>query len=441
MPRQTERQQESEEILELIGILKVLEAAREEDEPPLPDDGPDDEEDDERPLSELLLLGLISLHAQRYLNERRPIPKGNVLGILLGDWKRDFPDFFRSYLRVTPTTFDALLRAIENDPVFHNNSDTAEQLPVDFQLAVTLYRFGHYGNGVSVRKVGLQLGLGFGTVVKSTRRVIAALCRDRVRKAAIRWPTDEEKELAKQWVESQSCPAWRDGWVMVDGTLVPLYARPAHFGNNWYDRKSNYSLNVQLITMPDLRIIDYGIGLPGSQHDSTAWKKTRLPHEFIALLPNGEWIWADSAYPLQFWLMAPYKAPIKFQDRNEAFNYYVANVRVRSEHAVGYLKGRFSSLRGLRIRIDDQDSIGFATYWVIACMVVHNFAMVHERDINMDTDTFFLEGLRAVQSERQQIEELDADARDVELEIAEERRTEIKQKLFEYLDAQVDDEE
>ncbi|KAF7291383.1 DDE Tnp4 domain-containing protein [Mycena indigotica] len=239
----------------------------------------------------MLMLGLISLHAQRYLNERHVILKGNILSVLLEDWKTGFPDFFRSYLRVTPATFDALLDAIQDDPVFHNNSDTAEQLAADSQLAVALYRFGHYGNGVSVRKVGLQLGLGFGTVVKSTRQ-----------------PTEEEKEQAKEWVEEHSCPAWRDGWLMVDGTLVPLYARPAHFGNNWFDRKSNYSLNVQLITTPDLRIIDYGIGLPGSQHNATAWKKTRIPSEFVVLLPNGEWIWADSAYPLQLWLMAPYKA-------------------------------------------------------------------------------------------------------------------------------------
>ncbi|KAF7290164.1 DDE Tnp4 domain-containing protein [Mycena indigotica] len=421
MPQKTERQRDTDEILEMIGIMKVLEAFQE-----LEDDEDDTEdaatEDDESiPISTMLTMGLVALHAQRYLNERRVIPKGNILSVLLEDWKTGFPDFFRSYLCVTPATFDALLHAIEDDPVFHNNSDTAEQLAVNSQLAVALYRFGHYGNGVSVRKVGLQLGLGFGTVVKSTRRVIAALCRDRVRKSAIRWPTNEEKEKAKEWVEEHSCPAWRDGWLMVDGTLVPLFARPGHFGNNWFDRKSNYSLNVQLITTPDLRIVDYGIGLPGSQHDATAWKMTRIPNEFVILLPNGEWIWADSAYPLQLWLMAPYKAPMKFEDWNEVFNYYVANVRVRSEHAVGYLKGRFCSLRGLRLRIDDQEHIGFATYWIIACMVVHNFAMVHERNIDMDADAFFLEGLQHVQAEAAQEAAADADARDIELAAAEER--------------------
>ncbi|KAF9065892.1 hypothetical protein BDP27DRAFT_1228358, partial [Rhodocollybia butyracea] len=46
----------------------------------------------------------------------------------------------------------------------------------------------------------------------------------------------------------------------------------------------------------DLRIVDHGIGLPGSQHDSTTWKETRIPQQHKTLLPNKEWCWADSAY-------------------------------------------------------------------------------------------------------------------------------------------------
>lgn len=54
------------------------------------------------------------------------------------------------------------------------------------------------------------------------------------------------KSEAKEWVEDKSCPAWRNGWLMVDGTLVPLFRRPGYFGNVFFDRKSNYSLNVQV---------------------------------------------------------------------------------------------------------------------------------------------------------------------------------------------------
>jgi hypothetical protein len=82
-----------------------------------------------------------------------------------------------------------------------------------------------------------------------------AICSDCFRHSALYWPTLDEKEEAKRWVEENSCPAWRDGWLMVDGTLVPLYARPAFYGNTWYDRKSNYSLNVQVSVVTCLSVL------------------------------------------------------------------------------------------------------------------------------------------------------------------------------------------
>lgn len=50
----------------------------------------------------------------------------------------------------------------------------------------------------------------------------------------------------KKWVEDTVSKAWRDGWVMVDGTLVPFARKLAHFGPRWFDRKCNYSLNIQV---------------------------------------------------------------------------------------------------------------------------------------------------------------------------------------------------
>jgi hypothetical protein len=66
---------------------------------------------------------------------------------------------------------------------------------------------------------------------------------------AVHWPTDEDKERAKEWVESVSCAEWRDGFCMVDGTLVPLSQKLGHHGEAYFDRKSNYSSNVQVMSV------------------------------------------------------------------------------------------------------------------------------------------------------------------------------------------------
>ena len=202
--------------------------------------------DQELPASQVYLDTLGELYSQRYLNSREGIIKdGTQLQLLLTEWKVNCPEIFRSYLRIDPTCFDDLVTVIRDDEVFQNNSNNP-QMPVDEQVAIALYCFGHYGNAASTLKVALWAGVGFGTVPLVTKRVIKALCSERFRRSALRWSSNEAKAAAKAWVEESSCPAWRDGWLMVDGTLVPLFMRPAFFGNTWFDRKSNYSMNVQV---------------------------------------------------------------------------------------------------------------------------------------------------------------------------------------------------
>ncbi|KAJ7748991.1 hypothetical protein B0H16DRAFT_1223401, partial [Mycena metata] len=49
----------------------------------------------------------------------------------------------------------------------------------------------------------------------------------------------------------------------------------------------------------------------------------------------------------------------------------LAQVRVKSEHAMGYIKGRFASLRGLRQQIDDSNDHECALAWVKVCIIIH----------------------------------------------------------------------
>ena len=196
--------------------------------------------------SDMLLSSMGNLYSQRYLVDRGKILKDQTqLYLLLNHYKLERPEIFRSYLRIDPKCFNDLVTVIQDDPIFHNNSNYA-QMPVAEQLAIALYRFGHYGNASSTLKVALWAGVGFGTVPLVTNRVLAALCSERFRKSALRWPSDTARMAAKAWVAEASCPEWGDGWLMVDGTLIPLHVRPGFFGNVFFDRKSNYSMNVQV---------------------------------------------------------------------------------------------------------------------------------------------------------------------------------------------------
>ncbi|KAJ7101260.1 hypothetical protein B0H15DRAFT_769697 [Mycena belliarum] len=186
------------------------------------------------------------MYENRYEIPRDTLPRGpSYLHHVLTALKAGRPDHFRQNLRVSPRTFDKLVAALEDDPVFFNNSNHP-QLPVEQQIAVALYRFGHDGNAASMQAVANWAGLGKGTIHLITRRIMTAVLRPDFMQQAVHLPTDEEKERAKCWVHKHSCKAWRNGWCFVDGTLIPLDQRPTWYGESYFDRKCNYSLNFQV---------------------------------------------------------------------------------------------------------------------------------------------------------------------------------------------------
>jgi hypothetical protein len=61
-------------------------------------------------------------------------------------------------------------------------------------------------------------------------------------------------------------------------------------------------------------------------------------------------------------------------------------VRIRSEHTIGYLKGRFSSLRGLRQQINSKRDHEIAINWIITCVILHNIILDIEGGIDEDDE-------------------------------------------------------
>ena len=208
------------------------------------DDLSTDSEDD------MLFIRRLATLQQRinYLTSTRVLFPNHVhklsqLHLILVLYKEDDHKRFRQNLRVNPETFDELITRIQDNPIFVSDGPQ-NQMPVDEQLAITLFRFGHHGNAASVESIAQWAGTSAGMVVNATRRVITAFLT--LHDTVIRWPSIREKEDAKGWVEAATCAAWRNGCIFVDGTLVPLAEKPGYHGEAYFDQKSNYSLNVQV---------------------------------------------------------------------------------------------------------------------------------------------------------------------------------------------------
>ena len=83
---------------------------------------------------------------------------------------------------------------------------------------------------------------------------------------------------------------------------------------------------------------------------------------------------------------------------NKAHRYYrfnkaVARIRICSEWAIGYLKGRFQALNGLRIQIEDNEDHELAVLLVIACTICHNIVMEHEARWRAERNRTIAEGI------------------------------------------------
>lgn len=391
-----------------------------------------DEEDE----TAQIINAIDTVSSTRYLEHRRPIPKsGAILDLCLKVYRPTRPKQFRKFARMEPEAFDVLVQALENEDIFYNSSSNSfGQIPVERQLLIALIRFGSYGNGASLAKIASLCGVGTGTVELVTRRVISAVKSSNLRQQHVRWPTGLEKEAAKEWVERQvGVAAWRDGFCMVDGTLIPLYEKPTHYGETFFDRKMNYSINVQIVNTPNRQIIDYASGFRGSRHDNYCFQFTKLSQNRTELLEEGEWCWADQGYHLAKWLILPYKQPANNLRENRTFNFHLSTIRIRCEHTIGYLKGRFQSLKELRVRIRNAKDLAYATAWINTCIILHAFCIDQELDTHWD---WLRDGQRFEQNWHAQSSQMRETDRSKEIERNEGKqvREDLKKSLLEALD-------
>ena len=127
-----------------------------------------------------------------------------------------------------------------------------------------------------------------GTINLVTQQVMTAVLKSNLRRKHVRWPGTEEKKAAKQWVADQSTPLFWNGWCMVDGTTISIFEKPHYYGESFYDQKSQYLINTQIINMFNRQIIDYAIGFNGNRHEMHCFFFTRLAQNHTKLLLDGE---------------------------------------------------------------------------------------------------------------------------------------------------------
>ncbi|KOB67875.1 Uncharacterized protein OBRU01_19161 [Operophtera brumata] len=134
----------------------------------------------------------------------------------------------------------------------------------------------------------------------------------------------------------------------VDGTHILMQSPNSNIGEEFRNRKSVFSLNVQGVCDAHLRFINVVAQWPGSTHDATIFNNLELRAQCENGVYGNRWLLGDSAYPCKSYLLTPL---LHTHSINE-LNYNQAQIKTRNtiERCFGVWKRRFPVL-SLKIRL------------------------------------------------------------------------------------------
>ena len=279
---------------------------------------------------------------------------------------------FRTYFRVSRSTFSKLRGVLwaHARPVFCLRRGRA-QLALDRQLAITLYRLGHYGNACSVDALAKLFGVSAGAVITSARRIVKTLSM--IAPEHIKWKSRScraaSSRLAADGYGFKGCIG------ATDGTTFPLAYQPAQRPWTYFDRKSRCSQNGIITCDWNYNVINVTLGCTGAAPDTFVQSTADWPQHPAIHFSSGEYFFGDKGMLYTSRVIGPFKEPNRTSPAERNFSYQLDCLRVKSEHTIGILKGRWSSLKELRVALATDKQFSFAMGWVLACCVLHNFCV------------------------------------------------------------------
>jgi hypothetical protein len=173
----------------------------------------------------------------------------------------------------------------------------------------------------------------------------------------------------------------------VDGTHIAIRA-PSQDSGSYYNRKGFHSILLQVVCDARFLFIDCFAGWPGSANDARVWSHSPIGQLLAAnsdIMPVNSHLLGDSAYPLQNYLMTPYRDNGHLSQKQKTFNVRLSSKRVVVEQAIGLLKNRFRRLRYLNVATPQ-----FAAEITMAACILHNICL---RDPDADNELAMEEGV------------------------------------------------
>lgn len=189
--------------------------------------------------------------------------------------------------------------------------------------------------------------------------------------------TDEEIEnVARGFTEISTCDIHNGRCVgAVDGffqsckcpTMVESNFNPGAYYSGHYQ---DYGLNVQAMCDAKLRYLFFAVAAPGKTNDSVSITFCRDLLEYINGLDLGKYVVGDAAYDLSDRLLIPFTGSQRANVDNDAFNFFLSQLRIRIEMSFARLVRKWWILTS---RL--QNSLETNSRILMACARLHNFVI------------------------------------------------------------------
>uniref|UniRef100_A0A0K8VDA7 Putative nuclease HARBI1 n=2 Tax=Bactrocera latifrons TaxID=174628 RepID=A0A0K8VDA7_BACLA len=276
---------------------------------------------------------------------------------------------FYSHFRMEKSTFKILLNMLR--PYWVSKSTGRIGVSLEKALYATLWKLSH---NASFRDVSNRFDMAMGTSYKICIKTIKKICC--LKKEVIKFPTTvaEQKQKCDEFSAKRNHPF--PNVIGCIGVMHISISQPVKDSTSFYNSEGNYSVVLQAVVDGSLKFMDVYIGCPGRCHDAAIWEMSPIRKSIVKgelKICSGCHLLGDSAYPLESYLMVPYKNNSSLTPKQIKYNKILCSTRAHAEQAFAILKKKFHILRYIEVH-----QAHLPKTITLACIILHNIIMENE---------------------------------------------------------------
>lgn len=202
-----------------------------------------------------------------------------------------------------------------------------------------------------------------------TDRCVIAICSLAGR--FVRWPaTEEEKRKVKVYFEIKH--NFRSVIGSVAGTTILVYRGPSWQGGRATAREHCFSMGATAVCNHRGFFTYFHTGYYATTLNTATYRRSALCKSKATFFSGEDYLLADASYAVTSTVIPRYKGVSAESEDAKIFNKRHEDARIKIEHAIGMLKGKFRCLNSIRINSDCKDNLHQAGLMALACVILHN---------------------------------------------------------------------